>query len=156
MGKRSRKRLGRELEAQTAEERARRTRIGGVLESEAERLRRGEQTPEVEATRTFWASQKEDVRNWLARTGNRAGYGALQLELGREEGRQVADVTRRGRMRGVDIYGQLYGGTAPFLSSIYGQRLQEATAPKFWQRLAVAAAGGAAQAGGAYAGAKYG
>lgn len=152
MGKKQRKKVSGEMTAASAAETARRGRYAGELESQAGSFLRGEYTPEVEATRTFWDTQREQAANRLAVTGNRAGYGALQMELGREEGRQVADVTRRGRLRGVDILGQLYGGSTNYLSNLYGIRTQEATAPKFWQKLAVSAAGGAAQAAGAAAG----
>ena len=144
------------MQAQTAAESARRGRYAGELESQAGSFLRGEHTPEVEATRTFWDTQREQAANRLAVTGNRAGYGALQMEAGREEGRQVADVTRRGRLYGADILGQLYGGSTGYLSNLYGLRTQEATAPKGWQRLLQAGIGGAGEAAGAYYGSKGG
>ena len=137
MGKKQRRKVSGEMTAASAAETARRGRYAGTLESEAGRFLRGEDTTEVEATRTFWDTQREQAANRLAVTGNRAGYGALQMELGREEGRQVADVTRRGRLQGVNILGQLYGGSTGYLSNLYGIRTQEATAPKGWQRLLV-------------------
>ena len=152
MGKKQRKKVSGEMTAASAEETARRGRYAGELESQAGSFLRGEHTPEVEATRTFWDTQREQAANRLAVTGNRAGYGALQTELGREEGRQVADVTRRGRLYGADILGQLYGGSTGYLSNLYGLRTEEAMRPKFWQNLGVSAAGGAAQAAGAAAG----
>jgi len=142
------------MQAQTAAETARRGRYAGELETQAGSFLRGEFTPEVEATRTFWDTQREAAANRLARTGNRAGYGALQMELGREEGRQVADVTRRGRLYGADILGQLYGGSTGYLSNLYGLRTQEAIAPKGWQRLLGAGIGAGGEAAGAYYGSK--
>lgn len=156
MGKRGRKDLGQTLKRETTGESARRGRYAGELETQAGSFLRGEYTPEVEATRTFWDTQREQAANRLAVTGNRAGYGALQMELGREEGRKVADVTRRGRLRGVDILGQLYGGSTNYLSKLYGQRGRLATAPKFWQQLAIAGVGAGGEAAGAYYGAKGG
>ena len=156
MGKKQRKQVSGEMTAATTAETARRGRYAGELESQAGSFLRGEHTPEVEATRTFWDTQREQAANRLSVTGNRAGYGALQLEQGREEGRQVSDVTRRGRLRGVDILGQLYGGSTGYLSNLYGIRTQEAVAPKGWQRLVGAAVGGAGEAAGAYYGAKGG
>ena len=154
MGKRARKDLGQTLKGETTTESTARRGYAGTLESEGQRLLRGEQTPEVEATRTFWDSQREQAANRLAVTGNRAGYGALQLEQGREEGRQVSDVTRRGRMRGVDILGQLYSGSTNYLSNLYGQRGELARTPSFWQKLGLAAVGAGGEAAGAYYGAK--
>ena len=139
-----RKRLGGELKEQTTAETARRGRYAGELKSQAGSFLRGEHTPEVEATRTFWDTQREQAANRLAVTGNRAGYGATQLELGREEGRQVADVTRRGRLYGADILGQLYGGSTNYLSNLYGQRTGLASQPSFWERMAGGIPGAAA------------
>ena len=152
MGKKQRKQVSGEMTAAATAESAARSRYGGALETEGQRLLRGEQTPEVEATRTFWDTQREQAANRLAVTGNRAGYGALQLEQGREEGRQVSDVTRRGRLQGANILGQLYSGSTGYLSNLYGIRTQEATAPKGWQRLLQAGIGGAGEAAGAYYG----
>ncbi len=156
MGKKQRKKVSGEMTAASAAETARRGRYAGELESQAGSFLRGEYTPEVEATRTFWDTQREQAANRLAVTGNRAGYGALELELGREESRQVADVTRRGRLRGVDILGQLHGTSTNYLSNLYGLRTQEAIAPKGWQRLLQAGIGGAGEAAGAYYGSKGG
>ncbi|MCI0351081.1 MAG: hypothetical protein L0Z53_16775, partial [Acidobacteriales bacterium] len=108
--------------------------------------------PETEATRTFWDAMRDEAENRAARTRNRAGYGALQEEMGREESRRLADVVRRGRLIGVDILGQLYGGSTGLLSSIYGQRASLANQPGFWDQLALAGIGGAGQAGAAYFG----
>ena len=156
MGKKQRRKVSEEMTAESTAERARRGRYAGELETQAGSFLRGEHTPEVEATRTFWDTQREQAANRLAVTGNRAGYGALQTELGREEGRQVADVTRRGRLHGVNILGQLYGGSTGYLSNLYGIRTQEAVAPQGWQRLLQAGIGGAGEAAGAYYGAKGG
>ncbi|KKN23593.1 hypothetical protein LCGC14_0903420 [marine sediment metagenome] len=152
MGKGATKQLGQELKGVSATERASRGRYGTALETEGQRLLRGEQTPEVEATRTFWDTQREQAANRLAVTGNRAGYGATQLELGREEGRQVSDVTRRGRLQGANILGQLYGGSTAYLGDIYGQRGQLARQPNFWQQATLAGIGAGGEAAGAYYG----
>lgn len=152
MGRKARKRLGEELRTETAGAREREAGLFRDVRQQAGGFLRGEYTPEVEATRTVFDSLRDAARNRLARTGNRAGYGALQSELGRQEARQVSETTRRGRLIGFDALRGLQAGQQGYLANIYGQRGQLAAVPGFWDQFAQAGIGAAGQAAGAYLG----
>lgn len=152
MGRKARKKLSAELEGISAEERARRGRAGGQLEDVAGSYLRGENNPEIEGARTYWASAMDEAANRAARTRNRAGYGAQQDEMARQEARTVADAIRRGRLVGVDILGQLFGSSGNVMSNLYGQRAQLASQPGFWDSLLQHFVSNAGSAAGAAAG----
>ncbi len=154
MGRGQRKELSAEMKAESAAERARRTRYSGALETEAGRYLRGEHTPEVVAAGNVWTAMHEQQKRRVAATGQRAGYGATALEMGREKERAITAATKRGRTTGAQILQGLYGPSTQYQSALYGQRGQLAAVPGFWERFGGALAGGAGAALGAWAGTK--
>ena len=154
MGRGARKELGREMKAESAAERARRGRYAGALETEAGRYLRGEHTPEVVAAGNVWTAMQEQQRRRVAATGQRAGYGATALEMGREKERAITRATKRGRTTGARILQGLYGPSTQYQASLYGTRAGLAQTPSFWERFLPALVGGAGEAAGAYYGAK--
>lgn len=149
MGRGARKELGAEMKGRSAAEEARRTRYSGALETEAGRYLRGEHTPEVVAAGNVWTAMQEQQRRRVAATGQRAGYGATALEMGREKERAITGATKRGRTTGAQILQGLYGPSTGYQASLYGTRTGLAQTPSFWERFLPALAGGAGAAVGA-------
>lgn len=143
--------LKRELRRGTAEETERRRRLGGILEGEATGYLEGLYNPEISGIRTGYAGERDRARNRVAITGNRAGYGATQLELGRQEGRAVSDSVRRGRLIGLDLMRGLHGESSGYLQRLFDQRLQRRAQGSTAMQWARPIAGGVGTAVGGWA-----
>lgn len=154
MGRGARKELSAEMKGRSAAEEARRTRYSGALETEAGRYLRGEQTPEVVAAGNVWRAMQESQKRRVAATGQRAGYGATALEMGREKERAITGATKRGRTTGAQILQGLYGPSTQYQAALTGQRVSLAQTPSFWERFLPALVGGAGEAAGAYYGSR--
>jgi len=154
MGRGARKEVGADLKRQSAAEEARRTRYSGALETEAGRYLRGEHTPEVVAAGNVWTAMQEQQRRRVAATGQRAGYGATALEMGRERERAITGATKRGRVTGARILQGLYGPSTQLQGQLSGQRVSLSQTPSFWERFLPALVGAGGEAAGAYYGAQ--
>jgi hypothetical protein len=146
MGRKARRTVGGQAEAESKSERERSERYAGQIEDVAGQHLRGEYTPGLAAAQGAYRNLEEDIRRRAATTGDRQAYAPAMMEAARMGERALKTASKEQVRAGAGMLQGLYGPSMAYRAALWGPRASMANQPGFWDQFAGDLARGAGTA----------